>query len=158
MTVAVLLTAPSVAVTTADVLAVAPVAVAVSVTDVAPAGTVTEPGTGSTLELLASATDVPPAGAGELSVTVSVTACPLWMDPGEAPSAARTGAFTVSTTLLLTEPCVAVSVTDVAVPTAAGVKLYVALVAPAATVTVVPAGIVVPSELDSPTVTPLGPA
>lgn len=70
----------------------------------------------------------------------------------------RAGGAIVRTTDLLIEPSVAVIVVEALMLTTAGVKLYEPLVAPAATVTIVPAGMVVPSELDSPTTTPLGPA
>jgi hypothetical protein len=64
----------------------------------------------------------------------------------------------ISSTVLLTEPAVAVMVVEAAAVTTAGVKLKEALVAPAGTVTKVPGGIVVPSELEMATVTPPGPA
>ena len=59
---------------------------------------------------------------------------------------------------LLTEPSAAVTVIVSAVSTFGVAKVYVPVVAPAGTVSVVPAGTVVPSELESEMETPLGPA
>jgi len=122
VTVAVLLTAPRVAVTTADVLAVAPVTVTVHETEVAPAGTITDAPTGSTAELLDSDTDAPPAGAVAFRVAFRVTVAPLWTDVGDAVRAVRTGAFTVRAAVLVKEPRTALSVTALSALTAAGVN------------------------------------
>jgi hypothetical protein len=52
-------------------------AVAVKAADVAPAGTVTDAGTGSAAALLDdNATVLPPAGAGALNVTIQVVEAP----------------------------------------------------------------------------------
>jgi len=133
-----LLTAPSVAVTVAGVLAPAPVPTTTHEYDNAPPGTVTELPTGSTGDELASDTDVPPAGAAALSVTLSVTFPPLCTDVGAAEKAESTGAFTVTVAVFVTDPSVADTVTAVLVATPLVVAVVVPVVAPDA-IAIVPA-------------------
>jgi hypothetical protein len=63
---------PSVAVTTADCPEATVLAVAVNPAEVAPAGTVSDAGTGSAKLFELSATEAPPEGAGPLRMTVQV--------------------------------------------------------------------------------------
>ena len=113
--------------------------VIVNVTDVAPAGTVTETGTlAETLELV-SVTTTPPDGAAPLRVTVPVTPAPPTTDTGftvtDLSETEAAAGFTVSAAVFETPPLVAVIVTAVTAVTVVVVTLNVAVVDPAATVT-----------------------
>ena len=158
MTLTDLLTPFSDAVIVAVVEAAAPAAVDVIEAVVRPAGTVIVDSTGRVDELLCSATAVPPTGAGEVKITLIVTGWPLITDAVETARLERSGVLTVTTADFVVDPCVAVTVTALSAGTAAGVNAYIALVAPAGTVTLVPAGIAEPSELESAIFTPLAPA
>ncbi len=70
----------------------------------------------------------------------------------------RTYALTVSVPVLVTPPSVAVIVTAVSELTTPGVTFKEALEEPLGTVITVPEGIVTPSELETLTAIPLGPA
>src|SRR5919198_1522644 len=117
--------------------AVTALVVMLNVALVAPAAIVTLAGTDAAGLLLESATWAPPVGAGPSSVTVPVPA--LGLPPvtlaGLMPSEEITGGSTVSEALCVAPPDVPEIVTAVAVATAFVVTLKVALVAPAATVT-----------------------
>src|SRR5919198_2330643 len=102
---------------------------------VAPAATVTVAGTEAAGLLLESATCAPPAGAGPFSVTVPELGLPPVTLAGLMPSEEITGGGTVSEALCVAPPDVPEIVTAVGVATAFVVTLKVALVAPAATVT-----------------------
>src|ERR687887_701956 len=102
---------------------------------VAPAATVTLAGTDAAGLLLESATCAPPEGAGPFSVTVPELGLPPVTLAGLMPSEEITGGSTVSEALCVAPPDVPEIVTAVAVATAFVVTLKVALVAPAATVT-----------------------
>src|SRR5262249_8502240 len=82
-----------------------------------------------------SATEIPPAGAGELRVTVQVEVPGVKMAPGLQVKSLRTGATTVSGALAAVPAALADSVTAVSAATAEVVDANPALVAPAATVT-----------------------
>jgi hypothetical protein len=122
-----------------------------NVADVAPAGTVTETGTlAETLEVV-SVTTTPPAGAAPLRVTVPVTPAPPTTDAGftdtDLSETEAAAGFTVSAAVFETPPLVAVMVTAVTAVTVEVVTLNVAVVAPAATVTL--AGTVADALLDA---------
>lgn len=109
---------------------------------VAPAGTVTLAGTVAALLLLDSVTPNPPAGAAAVNVTVPWADAPPTTlvgltDTAESDAAGGGGAggVTVSAAVLVAPPYAPVIVTGVDVPTALVVIVNVALVAPAATVT-----------------------
>ncbi|MGD0669122.1 MAG: hypothetical protein ABSB23_16310 [Bryobacteraceae bacterium] len=70
-------------------------AVAVKVDEAAPAGTVTNPGTGSSLVVLDRATTVPPANAGWFSETVQVDEAPPLSEVGLHESPLNVGNGTV---------------------------------------------------------------
>src|SRR3989441_7368766 len=70
--------------------------VTVNVVLVAPAGTVTLPGTVAAVLLLDRVTDAPPAGAGPFSVTVPVEFPPPVTVVGFSASERRAAGFTVS--------------------------------------------------------------
>ena len=115
--------------------AVTALVVMLNVALVAPAATVTLAGTDAAGLLLESATCAPPAGAGPFSVTVPELGLPPVTLAGLMPSEEITGGSTVSEALCVAPPDVPEIVTAVAVATAFVVTLKVALVAPAATVT-----------------------
>src|SRR5687767_2855944 len=101
----------------------------------APAGTVTLAGTETAPLLLESATCAPPAGAGPLKVTVPETALPPVTLAGLVLRDERTAGVTEREAVCDAPPRVPVRVTEVGVATGLVVTLKVALVAPAATVT-----------------------
>ena len=94
VSVAVLVTAPAVAVIVAVVAAFTDVVVTVKVAVDAPAATVTVAGTAAETLLLANVTTIPPVGAGEPSVTVPVTFVPPLTDVGLTATADNTPAGT----------------------------------------------------------------
>jgi len=109
---------------------------------VAPAATVTLPGTRAALVLLLeSATTAPPVGAAPLNVTVPVDDCapPVTLVGfsvnEDNVTRAGAGGFTISVAILVVPPNAALIVTVVAVLTALVLTVKLALVAPAATVT-----------------------
>ena len=102
---------------------------------VAPVGTVTLAGVFATaVLLLASATTAPAIGAGPFSVTVPVELFPPITPAGFSQTEESTAGFTTSTAVCWT-PYVADNVTDAELATALLVTVKVAVVAPAATVT-----------------------
>lgn len=120
---------------------------------VAPAETVTLGGTVAAGLLLESATCAPPAGAGPLSVTVPVAGTPPVTLAGLTLSAEAAGGSTVSVTLCEPPPLEAVMLALVDAATALVATLNVALVAPAATVTLagtVAAGLLLESATCAP--------
>src|SRR5437016_4300088 len=102
---------------------------------VAPDAIVTLAGTDAAGLLLESATCAPPVGAGPFSVTVPELGLPPVTLAGLMPSEEITGGSTVSEALCVAPPDVPEIVAAVAVATAFVDTLKVALVAPAATVT-----------------------
>jgi len=147
---------PYVAVTVTGVAVSTPMVVAVSVPVVAPAAMTSLPvPTESADELLDRFTVKPPVGAGEPIPALITTVWPPYTVAG-AVTLVRAAGSTFKLTDLLTDPSVAVIVIDVVAATTAGVKLYEPLTAPAGIVMVVPAGMVVPSELESEITAPLG--
>src|SRR5882672_12812841 len=102
---------------------------------VAPAATVTLAGTVAAGLLLESVTCAPPAGAGPFSVTVPVEEPPPVTLAGLTVSDETAGGSTVSVAVRVAPPEDAERVTGVDAATAPVVTLNVALVAPAATVT-----------------------
>lgn len=130
---------------------------AVNVALVAPAGTVTVPGTVTDAELELSATLAPPGPAAPLSVTVPVNGLPPTTVLGESVKAFTAGASTVRLAVLLEPERVPVMVRLVFVFTATVVMANVALFEPAGTDT--EAGTFALEELeDKVTLAPLGPA
>ena len=113
--------------------------VTVKVALVAPAGTVTLAGTVAAVESSDSVTAAPPVGAALVSVTVPVEELPPVTLVGLAVTADTLGAaatgFTVRVAVRVAPPKAPVIVTLVDEPTDAVVTANVALVAPAATVT-----------------------
>jgi len=111
-------------------------AVAVKPAVVAPAGTVTLPGTVRELALLESVTDWPPAGAGKLSVTVQVELPGAVKLAGVHVSPLNCGSGdTVTVAVRVTPFALAVTVTVWVVATEPAVAVNVAVVAPDPTVT-----------------------
>src|SRR6266850_3110214 len=103
---------------------------------VAPAGTVTLPGTVAAELLLDSVTCVPPPGAGPSSVTVPVELLPPVTVVGfTASEVRRTLGTTVRVAVRVAPPYDAEMVADVDAATAVVLTVNVALVAPAGTVT-----------------------
>jgi hypothetical protein len=119
--------------------AVTVLVVIVKVAVVAPAATVTLPGTVADVLLLVSVTTVPPAGAALVSVTVPVDEFPPTTLVGLTLTADSDdgggGGVTVSVAVRLTPLYVPVSVTLALAVTAVVLTVTVALVAPASTVT-----------------------
>ena len=146
VSVAVLETAPLVAVIVTAFTAVTAVVLTVNVAVVAPAATVTLAGTVAAALLDASVTTRPPAGAADDSVTVPVLAVPPVTDVGFNATVLSTGAVIPRDADWLTPPSVAVIVDAVFAATAVVVTVNVAVVAPAATVTL--AGTVAAALLD----------
>lgn len=106
-----------------------------NVAEVAPAGTVTEAGKVATVLLEESVTEVPPVGAGPLSVTVPTEDPPPRTVDGTKATADAVAALTVRVAVLLTVPVLAVIVSVAVVATAVVVTVNVAVVDPAATTT-----------------------
>ena len=126
------------------------VVVTVNVAVVAPAATVTLAGTVAEAELSESDTLAPPFGAAALSLTVPVEAFPPTTVDGltetvESVGPVAAGGFTVSTAVCVAPAKTAEIVADVDAVTDVVVMVNVALVAPAATVTL--AGTAAAAEL-----------
>jgi len=120
------------------VAAVTALVVTVNVALVAPAAIVTLAGTAAADALLERVTTAPPLGAAPLSVTVPVDGAPPFTVAGLSAtedSATAVAGFTVSEAVFVVPPYEAEMVTGVAAVTALVVAVNVALVAPAATVT-----------------------
>ena len=111
----------------------------VKVALVAPAATITLAGTAAAALLLESATPNPPAGAAAVNVTFPCAETPpvtlVGLTDSAESDAAAGGGVTVSVVVFVAPPYAPVIVTGVEVPTALVVIVNVALVAPAATVT-----------------------
>ena len=155
---AVRVTPPALAVMVATVDAVTDVVAMAAVALVAPAATVTLPGTVAAPLLLVSVTPIPPAGAADVNVTVACADVP----PGTLAGLTETadneagggGGVTLSVAVFVAPPFTPVIVTGVDAPTAVVVTLNVALVAPAATVTLAGAVTTAVLLLDSVTTAP----
>lgn len=102
---------------------------------VEPAATVTLVGVCATALLSETVTTAPPAGAGPLKVTVPVEDLPPTTAVGLKVKELSTGGFTVSVAVCVTPLYLAVIVTVVLVATALVVIVNVAVLKPAATVT-----------------------
>jgi hypothetical protein len=110
--------------------------VAVNVAVVAPAATVTLPGTwAAPVLLLESVTTAPPAGAGPLNVTVTLETLPPSTEVGFRLTDVSVAAVTVSVAVRVAPLHVPEIVTDVLLATGLVVTVKVTVVAPAATVT-----------------------
>lgn len=142
-------------------------AITLNVADVAPAGTVTLEGTLTTFRLeLLSNTVTPAAPAGSVRVTVATSEAPLKIQSDLTVMLFRAGAggsvagggLMVTPEVMLKPEYVAVKVAEVEVLTVPAVTVNVAVVEPAATVTL--AGTVTADvlELESATETPPVPA
>jgi hypothetical protein len=130
------------------VAAVTALVVTVNVALVAPAATVTLAGTAAADALLERETTAPPLGAAPLSVTVPVDGDPPLTVAGLSAtedSATAVAGFTVSKVVSVVPPYEAEMVTGVTTVTELVVTVNVALVAPAATVTL--AGTAAPDAL-----------
>lgn len=95
----------------ADFADVETAVVTVKVADVAPAETVTDPGTETPTVLLDNETDSPPVGAGPTRVTVPVAFCPPTTSDGAIPTDAGTVRWIVNTSDLV-EPLAAADIVD----------------------------------------------
>ena len=140
VSVAVLLTPPKLPPIVTDVTAVTPVVVMLKLAVVVPAATVTLAGTPAAVVLLLdSVTTAPPAGAAEVKVTVPVLPAPPTTLAGLTVSVDKVGAaatgFTVNTEVRVALPKLAEMVDGVEAVTVDVAIVKVALVAPAATVT-----------------------
>src|SRR5262249_6275190 len=140
VSVAVWLTPPKLPPMVTDVAAVTPVVVILKLALVAPAATVTLAGTPATVVLLLdSVTTAPLAGAAEVKLTVPVLPAPPATLAGLTVSVDKVGAggtgFTVNTAVRVTPPKLAEMVGAVEAVTVDVAIVKVALVAPAATVT-----------------------
>jgi hypothetical protein len=135
-----LLLTPNVAVIVAEVEDATPIVVMVKVAVRLPAATVTLAGTWAAELLSDRATITPPPGAGPVSVTVPIDDLPPTTVPGFRPTDVTVGRIIVNPACRVTPVYVADTVTAVELTTGVVVTVKVALVAPAATVTL--AGIV----------------
>ncbi len=134
-----------------------PTVVTVNVAVVAPAAIVTEAGTVALVLLDVSVTTRPFVGAGPLMVAVPVEDVPPTTDVGETAMLVRVGTVMVRVAVLDVPANVPVIVTEVLVDTAVVVIANVALLDPAATVTVAGRVALVLLELSATTLPP-GPA
>jgi hypothetical protein len=132
---AVFVTEPALIVIVADVFVDTGLVVIGNVTDVLPAGIVTEPGTPAEGELLDRSRANPPLGAGPLIVTVQLDDVPPMTVVGLRLTEVTTGASTVTVAVFVTCPSVAEIVAVTLEATASVFTVKVADVAPAATVT-----------------------
>jgi hypothetical protein len=110
--------------------------VAVKVAVVAPAGTVTEPGTTTAGLLEDSVTVVPPEAALPVKVTVPVVIPPPSSEDGEKDTASTIAGKMPSANLSVTPPALAVRLAVILLETTCAVTAKVAEVAPAGTTTV----------------------
>src|SRR5271167_2252662 len=139
----------------ADAVLATAVVVTVKVAVVAPAATVTLAGTVAAALLLDKVTDSPPVGAALPKVTVPVDEVPPVTEVGFSVTDDTTGGFTVNTAVLVPPLKVAEMVADAVLATAVVVTVKVAVVAPAATVTLagtVAAALLLDKVTDSPPV------
>ena len=159
VTAAVLTTPFNVAVMFTGRLVVVDPAVTIIEPLVDPAGIVTDPGaTDISAESLDTFTGKPPAGAALPIVTFTVTGFPLLTAAGETTILIRVGALTARGVVTAIPPVAAFTVTAISAETGTGVMVVATELVPAATVTLAPAGMTFPSELESRTATPAGPA
>ena len=129
-------TPPALAVIVTSVEVATALAVTVKVALVAPWATVTLAGTVAAAVLLDSVTPNPPAGAAPVNVTVPCADAPPATLVGLTETAERdAGGVTVSVAVFVAPPNAPLMVTDVEAVTALVLMVKVALVAPAATVT-----------------------
>ena len=149
------LLAPSVAVTVTMVCVATPTVVAVNVCDVIPAPNVTEAGTVTEGSPLLKETVIPPAGAGEASVTVPMELVPPVTAEGlKLTEATVIAATTVTFAVTMVVPVVAVTVTGVVAATVPAVTTKVWLFVPTGTTTFKGTGNAPELLLVSPTVSP----
>ena len=145
---------PRLPVIVTEVFAATGLVVTVKVAVVAFAGTVTLAGTfAAAVLLLDSVTTAPPDGAGPVNVRVPVDEDPPIIEVGLKLTALRVAAVTVKLAVLVT-PKIAVIVTEVLLATGLVVMVNVAVVAPAATVTLDGTCVAVVLLLDSVTTAP----
>jgi len=119
----------------ADAAVATGVVVTVKVAVVVPAATVTLAGAVAAALLLDKLTDKPPAGAALPKVTVPIEEVPPSTAVGFTATDETTGGFTVNAAVWVPPLNVAEMVADAAVATGVVVTVKVAVVAPAATVT-----------------------
>jgi hypothetical protein len=136
VTVVVTVEMPVVALIVAVVAVPTAVVVAVKVAVVAPAGTVTEPGTTTAGLLEDSVTVVPPEAALPVKVTVPVVIPPPSSEDGEKDTASTIAGKMPSANLSVTPPALAVRLAVILLETTCAVTAKVAEVAPAGTTTV----------------------
>jgi len=127
---------PVVALTEAGVFVVTAVVLAVKVAEVAPAGTVTEPGTVTELLPEESVTVVPDAAAPPVRVTVPVDELPPLTEAGEKETEEMIAGRIVRRTLSVTPPPDAVRLARSVLATICDVMAKEAVVEPAGTTTV----------------------
>ena len=123
------------------------VVVMVNVPVEAPAATVTVAGTVALVELELRDTDVPPVGALPVRVTVPVEDVPPWTEVGETATVETAGEFTVRVAVAVAPPNAAVITGDDVADTGVVFTVNVAVLEPAATVTVAGTVAVVRLEL-----------
>src|SRR5437016_2439176 len=131
-----LLTVPNEAVMVTELLPAEALVVIVKLTEVLPAGTVTDAGTDASEGLLlVSLTEVPPVGAGPESVTVPVEGAPASTVVGIKVREAKAGELTRSVVLMVTVPSEAPIVAVTGAATGVVLTLKLAAIDPEGTVT-----------------------